>query len=785
LTPGSASAVADNRAIATTTRIALDGVSRRSPEAARLLTLCSFLAAEEIPRQLLFRGARGLSDDLGAPVRSAAALIEPIEVLATYALVDVRGDSISVHRTLQALVRDDLAEGEQARWAAAVATIVLNAFPERAEDSRHATWAGRVLPHARVAAEHLERLGVEPLVAVRLHDRVARFVMSQGQIDAARELLTDALERVKQIEPDGELFASVLNHLAVIERELGHFNRARQDATRALAIHQAGSSAPGAENRRASVEPSGLVERTRKAAESKLAPDSEVADDLRNLGLIAQRQGDYAEAFGHLSQALEMRRELVGEEAPAVADAYVDLFGLMVAAGRLREAILALERAIQIGDKVDGPESDDVIISRHVLSLLTDPENAVANAHRVLERSAAAYGPRHPDTASAYGLVAEVLRRLGELDDARAMALRALELDRGNFGERHFRVGSGLVTLLVIEATAGDFEAAERLLREAIEIPLDAQPEERATTLRLLGLHDALASVAASERARPVLNRVRRVLEDALASDDAALVPARDALMKAHLAAGDVLLRAGEHEDAVAHYDRGMELALLTRDNPLDDIDFYIRRAFVAALDGDAHAAREQVARAVDNLREFEVPEPVWTLVSLCSPLYAEFGRPAAAGAALRELIEDDLGGATMPQFRAAVAAAVPNGWFAKESTTLLAPDGQANIIVSSEPLDPSIDTDRYASAQGELLEKEFPQFKQKRFERMTMLGGREGYIREFEWTPEDGAPVTQLQLYYAEEGRGYNATATTPSAGFAERELVLLEALQALRIVD
>jgi hypothetical protein len=116
----------------------------------------------------------------------------------------------------------------------------------------------------------------------------------------------------------------------------------------------------------------------------------------------------------------------------------------------------------------------------------------------------------------------------------------------------------------------------------------------------------------------------------------------------------------------------------------------------------------------------------------------------------------------------------LPEGWFAKESLTVLAPDGQANVIASSEPLDPTIDSQRYAQVQGDLLQREFPRFHELAFLPALVFGGRPGYLRHFEWTPPEGERVTQIQLYYAANGRGYTATATTPSSSFARFELDL-----------
>ena len=135
--------------------------------------------------------------------------------------------------------------------------------------------------------------------------------------------------------------------------------------------------------------------------------------------------------------------------------------------------------------------------------------------------------------------------------------------------------------------------------------------------------------------------------------------------------------------------------------------------------------------------------------------------------------------------FRPKIRAAVPGAWFAKESTTLLAPDGQANVIASSEPLDETVEVKQYAEVQGDLLNREFPGYHEFSFEETDLFGGRRGYIRHFEWTPPDGVPVTQLQLYYVEDGRGYTATATTPSSNFRAVELELRQILSGLKLVS
>jgi hypothetical protein len=138
-----------------------------------------------------------------------------------------------------------------------------------------------------------------------------------------------------------------------------------------------------------------------------------------------------------------------------------------------------------------------------------------------------------------------------------------------------------------------------------------------------------------------------------------------------------------------------------------------------------------------------------------------------------------------MQRFKPQISCLLPDGWFAKESITLLEPNGQANVIASSEPLGADIDTKHYAEVQGDLLRKDFPGYTETVFEPVEVWGGRQGYLRRFQWEPPDGVPVTQIQIYYAENGRGYTATATVPSEKKERLELQLRLILGNLIIQD
>jgi hypothetical protein len=63
------------------------------------------------------------------------------------------------------------------------------------------------------------------------------------------------------------------------------------------------------------------------------------------------------------------------------------------------------------------------------------------------------------------------------------------------------------------------------------------------------------------------------------------------------------------------------------------------------------------------------------------------------------------------------------------------------------------------------------------------VFGGRSGFLRRYTWHPEDGEPVTQIQLYYAELGSGYSATATSATSDYPDVEVTLMALLDSLSI--
>jgi len=147
--------------VATTWEMSFQAVAKASPAAAQLLTLCAFLAADDIPLDLLRPGAEHLPPALAAALADELATADMIAELLRYSLVKARDESLSLHRLVQTVVRGRLDEDEGKDWAGQTVRLVRAVY--RFGDTDLTTWgpAERLLSHAEAAAGWAEKAGVK------------------------------------------------------------------------------------------------------------------------------------------------------------------------------------------------------------------------------------------------------------------------------------------------------------------------------------------------------------------------------------------------------------------------------------------------------------------------------------------------------------------------------------------------------------------------------------------------------------------------------------------------
>jgi tetratricopeptide (TPR) repeat protein len=406
--------------IATTWTVSFDRVRRQPLPAEDLLTLCAFLAPDDLPRALLTDHAEVLPERLATAIRDRVALQGSLGVLSRYSLATVTEDTIGVHRLVQAATRNDLGSEAAQRWTGVAVRLLLAAFPP--VYLKAATWptSARLLPHVIAVTAHAAKLGAEPVKCVTLLTRAADYLWVRAKLQQARALLEQALAILEARRgPDHPDVARTLMALGTVIYDLGDLSTSRTYLERALTIQE--------------------------ARLSRDHPD--LAYSLHNLGLVLRSLGDLSEARIAQERSLTIREARFGPDHPKVAQSLNSLGGVLTDLGDLPAAHIAIERGLRIREAWLGPDHPDVAHSLNHLGLtlrgLGDLAAARAAAARALSIYETRLGPEHPYAAQSLHLLGLVLHDLGDLAGARAASERAVAIRDTALGPDHpFTVNS-------------------------------------------------------------------------------------------------------------------------------------------------------------------------------------------------------------------------------------------------------------------------------------------------------------------------------------------------------
>ena len=159
--------------------------------------------------------------------------------------------------------------------------------------------------------------------------------------------------------------------------------------------------------------------------------DPEVEATLRlTMGVAYKTLGDLEVSQAQIARALQLRREVFGENHLKTAETYLDWAWQLHDLGRYPEAEMAFRRSLDLHERLAG-----------------DTNEFTGESHLGLS---------------------DILRHLERFDEARPHALRAVELRRLVFGQEHERVAAALSNLSQLHEAEGDFERAEQVAREAL-----------------------------------------------------------------------------------------------------------------------------------------------------------------------------------------------------------------------------------------------------------------------------------------------------------------------------
>jgi len=382
----------------------------RSPASADLLRFSAFLSPDDIPLELLVKGAA----ELGEPIRRAllnaaedpAAVDELLEPLTRYSLIrrNPGNRMYSVHRLVQEVTRLGMDPGVRREWAERALNAVNAAFVEAAFG--HWAECERLLPHALAIASFADRERIETANTGRLLHATGRYLSYHARYSEAESLLRRALEvRECNLGPDHRDTAQSQNELAVLLMLQGRFDEAEPLVRRALHILQTG-----------------------------LGPDHpEVAQVVNNLAALLDTRGQAVDAEHLYRRALGIRERALGSEHPDLAQTANNLGALLRRRGNRVEAEALFRRALGIWEGTLGPDHPNVAHVLNNLGALLFEQDRRAEAEPLLRNALAVYeralGPHHPDTINTRANLTRLLRAVGRDAEAHELARRTAEAE--------------------------------------------------------------------------------------------------------------------------------------------------------------------------------------------------------------------------------------------------------------------------------------------------------------------------------------------------------------------
>jgi tetratricopeptide (TPR) repeat protein/nucleoside phosphorylase len=479
--------------VATTWSLSFQKVQQANFAAAELLALCSFLAPDRIPEELLSEGApywpASLQQAVADPLRLQQLMADLLKFSLIKRLVEER--AFSIHRLVQAVQRDRMEQEEQHHWAERVVRAVNEAFPDDPQDP--GTWSRCLRYLDQVQASHalIGHYGLIYVEAASVLNRASLYLHEHALYALAEPLLVRALaiyeEQVGPTHPDT---ASSLNNLALLYAAQGKYEQAEPLYQRALAI-----------------------------CEQRLgAEHPATAQSLNNLAALYRAQGKYEQAEPLYQRALAIHEQQLGAEHPDTARSLNNLVTLYDTQGKYEQAEPLYVRTLAIDEKAYGSEHPDTATGLSNLASLYKKRGKYEQAEPLLVRALAIYeqqlGPEHPDTATSLSNLALLYAAQGKYEQAEPLLLRALAIREQRLGAEHPDTAASLNNLAGLYDAQGKYEQAEPLYQRALAIceqQLGAEHPNTASSLNnLAALYQAQGKY---EQAEPLYQRALLIYE--------------------------------------------------------------------------------------------------------------------------------------------------------------------------------------------------------------------------------------------------------------------------------
>ncbi|WP_346767257.1 FxSxx-COOH system tetratricopeptide repeat protein [Streptomyces sp. C1-2] len=442
---------------AATWRLALDELRRVNPAAAEMLEICAFFGPDPIPMRLLYGRSLTQALTLGeGELRDEMTIALLLRAINRFGLArsDQASSTLTVHRLVQAVIRDRVGRQNRPRVRAVVHAALVEAAPGDPDLPDNWERYAELLPHLQPcrASENpdgevrkwitdsvrylwkrsLFTAGLN-LAETTLHTwathgighpddpqtlmlrtQQGNLLRSQGRLPESYEIDQDTFERFRRTR--GAEYAhtlAVAGNLGADLRALGRYREARE-----------------------------LDRETLAAARRVLGDDhSRTLMYTNNLGMSEYLMGDRQEALRLHAGVYEQQRNTYGRENPYTL-LFVDNYARdLRETGRLQDALELLEKTVRQYGQTLGDSHTDTLRARKNLAVALRRAGQYESAKKIDEdihnRYVTAHGPEHADTLAAACNLAGDLAALGDTGRALELVERAMSRYETYLGPDH------------------------------------------------------------------------------------------------------------------------------------------------------------------------------------------------------------------------------------------------------------------------------------------------------------------------------------------------------------
>jgi tetratricopeptide (TPR) repeat protein len=227
--------------VATTWLLNFEQVEKTSKASADLLTASAFFNSDNIPFELIINGAPELGETITSAIKGIEndplLLDELLLPLTRYSLISRDASAYSIHRLVQAVIRDRIGKDAQRVWAERTVRAINRAFPE----VEFSNWllCERLIPHAQAGFELIRKYEFEFEEGMRLLNQMGIYQYERALYSEAETIFIHALELTeKSLGKDHPSVATSLNNLALLYYAQGKYAQAESIYKRALEIRE-------------------------------------------------------------------------------------------------------------------------------------------------------------------------------------------------------------------------------------------------------------------------------------------------------------------------------------------------------------------------------------------------------------------------------------------------------------------------------------------------------------------------------------------------------------------